>query len=80
MRDKIKNKINFKNYQIEKNQKNEDQVQNKYKLDDTTEFLNVSHEYQDTRERKEDKEEKNSLSSNHHRTGYTHHPRNYTAT
>jgi len=34
-----------------KNQKNDDQIQNKYKLDDTTDFLKALHEYQGPGER-----------------------------
>jgi hypothetical protein len=35
------------------NQKNKDQTQNKYKIEDTTKFLKVWHGYQGPRERNE---------------------------
>jgi hypothetical protein len=62
MRDEIKNKINLKRHQIYKkknrNQTNEDETQNKYKLEDTTEFLKALHEYQGPEEKKKGDEEK----------------------
>jgi Rieske Fe-S protein len=36
---------------INRNQKNKDQIQNKYKLEDTIEFLKARHKYQIPRER-----------------------------
>jgi hypothetical protein len=35
-----------------KNQKNDDQIQNKYKIYDTTDFLKALHEYQGSGEKK----------------------------
>jgi len=48
-------KINFKKH---KNQKNEDQTQNKYKIDDTTKFLKVFHKNQGPGERTKSKRKK----------------------
>jgi hypothetical protein len=54
-------KINFKKH---KNQKNEDQTQNKYKIDDTTKFLKVCHKNQGPGDRNEKQEKK----AHRHRT------------
>jgi hypothetical protein len=40
---------------INRNQKNKDQIQNKYKLEDIIEFLKARHKYQISREREREK-------------------------
>jgi len=55
------------------------QIQNNYKIKDTTYFLKVWHEYQGQGERKE-REEKNSLLLNRCQPDQTRHSNSYTAT
>jgi len=59
-RDEIDKKKTLRsiNIKINRNQKNEDQTQNKYKLEDTTEFLKAWHKYEGLEEKKKGRRKK----------------------
>jgi len=73
IKDEIKDKANLN--LKKKNQKNEDQIQNKYKLKDTIEFVKALHVYRGLGERKEGEEEKDQSSSNRRADNKTCHPK-----
>jgi len=61
---KLKKKTTLRSIKIKtnRNQNNENQIQNNYKLEDTPEFLKAWNKYQGIGERKEGWEKKNSSS------------------